>query len=345
MANKFFYSVKGHVVGPVEGVELRRQVSDGKIEQNDLIQKDGGTKWVRAGDVQELAPLFKNTAKSPPPLPPPPLPPPLPNEKKKKPPSLRIVTIAAPIVIVVVIVGIIVGSGSSSTPKDKDAKSLPTISDTISLPVVKESDEDAIKSLVHTYLKTPFDQRYKYVVNGESLRPQMADKYKDSVFDPNDINIDKSVHLIGDSKANFIFLYPDKGKQASWVMYLRKNNGKWLIDWSASQGLNPISVKIFEATTPSEAYTLRVIAEISDYYNCQYIDSRSTHYSIKLSDPTNGNGDFTGYVEKESQLGHAIFDIVKDGKAHRITVRIECHCNSGDIVDITKLVSDTWFID
>ena len=66
METKYFYNVKGQVFGPVSGEDVRRLATEGTLQPTDLIQKEGMTKWIRAGDVSGL--VFP--ASMPPPLPP-----------------------------------------------------------------------------------------------------------------------------------------------------------------------------------------------------------------------------------------------------------------------------------
>lgn len=63
----------------------------------------------------------------------------------------------------------------------------------------------------------------------------------------------------------------------------------------------------------------KCLCRLSNYYNYCYSDKRKTHYSveIKIDDET-----FYGYVEKDSFFGKKVFDTLKDGKTHYMTLGI-----------------------
>ena len=62
----FHVAVGGNQTGPFGLDALRQQVASGQLTRGSLVWRNGMAQWVKAGEVQELAPLFENV---PPPVP------------------------------------------------------------------------------------------------------------------------------------------------------------------------------------------------------------------------------------------------------------------------------------
>jgi membrane protease subunit (stomatin/prohibitin family) len=62
----FHVAVGANQSGPFELAALRQQAASGQLTRASLVWRNGMAQWVKAGDVQELAPLF---ADAPPPVP------------------------------------------------------------------------------------------------------------------------------------------------------------------------------------------------------------------------------------------------------------------------------------
>ena len=85
--------------------------------------------------------------------------------------------------------------------------------------------------------------------------------------------------------------------------------------------VNSMTAKAFKAEFRKLILFCRskCLCRLSNYYNYCYSDKRKTHYSveIKIDDET-----FYGYVKKGSFFGKKIFDTLKDGKIHYMTLGI-----------------------
>ena len=57
----------GQASGPFNMAALQQQVQSGQLTRETLVWKEGMAQWTKAGEVEELAGLFKAV---PPPLPP-----------------------------------------------------------------------------------------------------------------------------------------------------------------------------------------------------------------------------------------------------------------------------------
>lgn len=211
----------------------------------------------------------------------------------------------------------------------------------------KKTDDDTLRAAIDQYFKTPYDQRFKYTVDGEQLRATMAKYYADRSAEnlklPTTIRIDSIRHVTKSSAIAEVFLSTQDIPDTYVQCYARKQKEVWLVDWSATNGWNLMRLNVFQATMPSDITTFRVLARIGHYYNYQYRNAQKTHYSIHLSD--NYPGSITGYAEKDTSTGASLFSILKDGEVHKIVVSIGFTGKENSLVGISKLVSDTWFID
>jgi uncharacterized RDD family membrane protein YckC len=68
----WYYARNGQRFGPVEETELQRLAGTGQLSGTDLVWKPGLPEWQPAGQMPELASLFRSFAPPPPPPPPPP---------------------------------------------------------------------------------------------------------------------------------------------------------------------------------------------------------------------------------------------------------------------------------
>ena len=86
-----------------------------------------------------------------------------------------------------------------------------------------------------------------------------------------------------------------------------------------------ISVKEFHATRPTEPVVFLAKAQLSDYFNYEFNDSlnpgvRGVYWSVSLHAPR-GESIGNGYILKEGR-GAKLFALIKDGKWHRVIVRV-----------------------
>jgi hypothetical protein len=206
------------------------------------------------------------------------------------------------------------------------------------------NDETPIRSLVEAYYKAPYHDRYRYVHDGDNLSTEMASFYKDMPPQP---------ALAPGSVTKVTFLRPKhavveitvltKQSEQRLRFYVRAHAGKWLMDWPATVGLNKLPLKTLKATRPQGVVVLRARAEISDYYNYQFRDSRETHYSIRLRDLRSFDP-VHGYAPMNSDFGKRLYQMLQDGKEHDLTGSVRWTSES-TIVEVVGLISDSWFID
>ena len=206
--------------------------------------------------------------------------------------------------------------------------------------ITPKNEEDSIIFLIQSYYACKkWEDRLAYVLKPESVKPYMkeyySDNYKSSIIKKDLISIQG-----GGYQTNESFKVVRDG---SIIIYCKKTNDGFKIDWEASSGYNPISTKTYKAnlsTVPSE---FRVTAGIDTYYNFNYRDAQITHWSIRTSD-INGDG-ISCYISKSSLEGKKIYEILKDGKNHDLILEIKIDAtedNSGGMGILSKFIKEGW---
>lgn len=197
--------------------------------------------------------------------------------------------------------------------------------------------EDSIVFVIQSYFSSKkWEDRLDYVLNPSIVKPLMnsyyTDNFKSNTINKNIISIQGENHEI-----NELFKVIIDG---DYILYLKKTVDGFKIDWEASTGQNPISMKIFIAQSNSKPAIFRVKAEIGDYYNFNYRDAKNTHWNITIND--NHYNVISGcYVSKSSEEGEKIYQILKDGKQHHLILEIKMD-NSGKNATITKVIKEGW---
>jgi hypothetical protein len=206
--------------------------------------------------------------------------------------------------------------------------------------ITPKNEEDSIIFLIQSYKACKkWEDRLAYVLKPESVKPYMkeyySDNYKSSIIKKDLISIqgggyqtNESFKVLLDGSTNF---------------YCKKTNDGFKIDWEASSGYNPISMKTYMANLSSVPSEFRVKANIDTYYNYNYRDAQNTHWSISTYDPNDGR--ISCYISKSSLEGKKIYEILKDGKNHDLILEIKIDAtedNSGGIGIITKFVKEGW---
>lgn len=187
------------------------------------------------------------------------------------------------------------------------------------LPYVKKTDD--IEELMKTYYGSR-NLNLNYKINNESKK-----------------NIDDNMISIETNIDDHYTTY-----------FLEKTDGNYKIRWKNLVGYNKIPWNTFKAQNPSSPRNFRVYAIFDDYYNYYFRDKEITHYSIQLRESQwDHNIDqvisLHGYIRKNSEKGKRLFDILKDGRRHPITVKIKPpYDKSGDVYHILDFKYD-WIVD
>ena len=201
-----------------------------------------------------------------------------------------------------------------------------------------------VRKLAQSYVVAEYADRYLYVHDGASRKQEMTQFYADMPPRPkgDSVTID-DLERVNDHAIIATATLTNPKDAYRRRVYLKDVAGRWLVDWPATVGWNPISLKTFKAITPRTVTRLRVYARFDDHFPNRYYNARGTHYSVSMSDGKNET--IWGFVEKQSKTGDDLRDLLYDGKYHEITLDIQSRWEDGSYVDIIDLVSKDWFYD
>lgn len=204
-----------------------------------------------------------------------------------------------------------------------------------------KNEEDSIIYLIQSYYACKkWEDRLAFVLKPETVKSSMkeyyTDNFKSSTVIKDNISIQGSGYKINESFKVVISDYK--------IIYCKKTNDGFKIDWEATTGFNQVSMKTFKANLSTQPTEFRVNATIGNYYNYNYRDGKNTHWNVSIQD--NENNSISGcYISKSSAEGKKLYEILKDGKTHALILELKIDAtenNSGNIAIITKVVKNGW---
>jgi hypothetical protein len=202
------------------------------------------------------------------------------------------------------------------------------------------TQEDSVILFIQTYFAAKkWEDRLNFVLNPNEVTKKMEsyyeEGYKQSIIDKKDISILKQ-----DIKINEVFKVL-AGKQ---IIYIKKLSDSYKLDWLATSGYNDISLKTFKANPNIQTAEFRVIATIGTSYLYNYRGTEDTYWNLRIVDIEYNS--IYGYSLKSSAEGKKLYEILKDGKEHRLILQLETdrtQDKSGDMAIVKKIISDNWF--
>ncbi len=204
-----------------------------------------------------------------------------------------------------------------------------------------KNEEDSIMWLIQSYFGSKkWDDRLAYVLNPQAMKPLMQshymDNYESSTVKKGSISI-QGANFASDASFKVVI-------GGYTIVYCKKTSTGFSIDWEATAGYNPMSMKTFKANSSTQAAEFRVKASIGTYYNYNYGDAKNTHWNVSVVD--NAGNHISGcYISKSSAEGKKIYEILKDGNTHDLILEIKMDYSaddSGHIALITRLVQKGW---
>lgn len=203
--------------------------------------------------------------------------------------------------------------------------------------MIPRNESDSIVALIQSYYACKnWEDRVHFVLNPVDVEPLMRgyylDNYKFQQIPKEEIYLQGSDYKLGQV---FKVLCQNN------LVYCKKTNDGFKIDWEATTGFNPISFKTFKAGLGSATAEYRVTAEIDSYYNFSFIKAQETHWSVRLV----ADESLAGYISKSTADGKRLNEILMDGKQHQLIVELTTdpeQGNSGGIAVITRIVSESW---
>jgi hypothetical protein len=190
-------------------------------------------------------------------------------------------------------------------------------------PKKKASINDEIAVLLENYFLTPYSERAKFVVNADEYKAGWKAYYNDSPW-PNTVK--HTIFSITPRKEENTWVVDrrtdNKDYKTTSLTYIRRQTDGLKVDWSASTGYNQTNYLSFQNQEKDEQFAIfRISAKLADLYVFQYKNAKNTHYSIDLYEQFGEiNNRFIGFIEKNSDDGKKLFELVKDGQRHDITL-------------------------
>ena len=200
------------------------------------------------------------------------------------------------------------------------------------------------EAVVRKYLAAEqWQDRLKYVENPQTVEPLMKDFYKEGYHGP--VKFESMAKADdgpgGEKRIKVVF-----GKTTAGIFTRVDESIYWIIptpqgpkvDWTASSLYQPMSWAAYRSKRPITPFKFRVIASLSDTYYAGF-DDRQTWIAVDLVDP-HESADLVGYARRSSQIGHDLFESLKDGRSHEfiLNLRFPDRDGTGRGVEILKPV-------
>lgn len=228
---------------------------------------------------------------------------------------------------------------------DKLLNKLPESKDIQDIKLYDKNDSEQVKILKLYLSATKWEDRLKYVIDPEKVKPLMKSQYEgENAYTPlKSFTVNESKELEKDwieisatiaYKAGF-----RSGASYTQKYYLNFLNNQYKIDWIASTGYNETSFRSFETQKIAEPTKFKVSTILSD------IDSsilpKDSYFSVSLDDSSMSE---SAFIDKNSEDGKKLFDILKDGEKHDVTLFLKyVNKDSYEEILIDKFVKEGWF--
>ena len=190
--------------------------------------------------------------------------------------------------------------------------------------------------------------RARYVLNPKTALPRMEKYYEETNLKNRTLEEAERVDGEGDPRVGKYGKYRvawtnHRGYRSSAIHYIKNTRDGLKIDWEATVGFNEMSLSAFKVVRPSGPKVFRCEAKLDHHY---YFTERlaKKYYSLVLGNP---GIEIWAYIEKESRLGRRLFDILKDGESHSLTLKVsllEPANPQENAAVIDGIVSEDWLI-
>jgi hypothetical protein len=189
-----------------------------------------------------------------------------------------------------------------------------------------------LPQVLRSYLSvTDCMDRLKFIDSPEKFRPILREKYQGQGNKCDLIGQDlitsaevqsQCESLLSQNKFCSVFVQV-KGAPYGTEYWVKGTPKGPLVDWASSTGYSEKELSVFKATGgPGEIALFRLWAELDSYYNFEFADARTTHYSLKMSNDDN-TVMIHGYLAKNSSDASDVLAFLKSGKGQRLCVRLQ----------------------
>jgi hypothetical protein len=200
-----------------------------------------------------------------------------------------------------------------------------------------QNEADSIVFLVQSYYKSKkWEGMLDFVLNAETVKSHMKDYYSDRYL-PTQITNENIAIQGSNFKLNESFIVQARNNSnARRTIYVKKTSDGFKIDWDATMGYNPISIKAFELGGNAQSSEFRVTAKFTNAYPWE------GYYTLYLSDNNSG---IYGFISKSSVEGKKLYEILKDGNEQPLFLQIK---SDNSLIEdttvgiITKVIAKGW---
>lgn len=225
---------------------------------------------------------------------------------------------------------------------------------------------------------TTLDDESSYLLDASEYKEKVKKEEDSKKLNSDQISAQNAAYYINNLKPRIIFTNLDSDKTVKigdWVrvrmsynndselkeeniliFYLKSTENGYKIDRFSTFGINSEALKQFKIDHPDSAMVFKVYASLSDSYFDRFRDAADEYYSVSIQDTSINNiinGDdittlLDGYISKNSRDGKTIYEILKDGKKHAITLELQFDPLNHDrilpSILINKVVSTSWYV-
>jgi hypothetical protein len=189
---------------------------------------------------------------------------------------------------------------------------------------LKKKKKEARDVVTKYFAAEDWSDRLPFVLDPDKVKPLMKARYKNAILAGMTIDITSVEEIEG---KNSFFVHGLMGNVKSKLRFpftqvVRETKDGFRIDWPASVGYNETPLKTLTVKHPDKSVNLRVECEIDTYFNFEYLNSKETHYSIKVMEQYPLSVAH-GYILKSSEQGEKLFKILKDGNRHKLILEVE----------------------
>jgi hypothetical protein len=184
--------------------------------------------------------------------------------------------------------------------------------------------------------------RVKFILAPEANGAALVNEYKDQKSCVKKLDSIDDADCKTAAAGSYCSLQAKSGKDTN-TYCMKNDDGAFKIDWRCTKGFNPTPMAVFKAQLPETPSVFRVEAKISDFYNFEYTDAQKSHHSVGLVAGDTGERVY-GYIQKDSPEGQTLFELLKDGRSHRLTIELVYPKNARDshTTTIKRLVAKDW---
>ena len=160
--------------------------------------------------------------------------------------------------------------------------------------------------VIEQYLRSDFSDRYRYVINGDDIKSVMEKWYNGQPHKVGPISVSKNPVITVDEHD----VYDVEFNGISCLFYVKLINGKWMINWPATVRYCEMPLTQLKAERCERPSRMRLIADLSDYYNYEFRGKRDEFISLSLHDQKTS---VHGYIRR-NEIETGLYEKLKGGK-------------------------------